>query len=246
MNSMTNNTGKYELTIIIPIYNEEDNMLRLEKFMAEFLPEAKMKSCILFINDGSSDGSLQMIKEICNIHSDLYYISSSKNHGLSTAIKAGIDIVQSPYIGYIDGDLQTHPDDFNLLLPYCDKYQLVMGIRAKRNDSLFKRMQSKIANSFRRMITGDKASDTGCPLKLMQTEYAKRLPFFDGMHRFLPALMMLENGKMKELPVAHYPRETGTSKYNLCNRLKGPFLDCFAFLWMKHRYIHYIVDEKDI
>ena len=70
------------------------------------------------------------------------------------------------------------------------------------------------------MITGDKASDTGCPLKLMQTEYAKRLPFFDGMHRFLPALMMLENGKMKELPVAHYPRETGTSQYNICNRLK--------------------------
>ena len=161
-------------------------------------------------------------------------------------MKAGIDAIESRLTGYIDSDLQTNPEDFNLLLEYAADYQLVAGIRAKRKDTFFKRLQSKIANGFRRSMTGDTATDTGCPLKVMWSSYAKRLPFFDGMHRFLPALMMLEEGRFKELPVRHYPRTAGVSKYHLWNRLKGPFLDCFAYRWMKKRYIRYHVDESNI
>lgn len=179
-----NKTKDYELSIIIPVYNEEDNLDRVEKELSAFLPHALVRSCVLFVNDGSRDTSLDRIKAICSRHDDFFYISSTANHGLSTAMKAGIDAIESRLTGYIDSDLQTNPEDFNLLLEYASDYQLVAGIRAKRKDTFFKRLQSKIANGFRRSMTGDTATDTGCPLKVMWSSYAKRLPFFDGMHRF--------------------------------------------------------------
>lgn len=241
-----NKTSNYELSIIIPVYNEVDNLDRVEQELAAFLPKSLVKTCVLLVNDGSKDGSLDKIKDICSRHDDFYYISSADNHGLSTAMKAGIDTIESRLTGYIDADLQTNPEDFNELLKYASDYQLVTGIRANRKDSGFKKLQSKIANGFRRKMTGDTATDTGCPLKVMWSSYAKRLPFFDGMHRFLAALMMLEDGKFKELPVRSYPRIAGVSKYNIWNRLKGPFLDCFAYRWMKKRYIRYQITDNNI
>lgn len=246
MMDKTNKTSEYELTIVVPVYNEEDNMERLERELSAFLPKAAVRSCVLFVNDGSKDSSLEKIKEICGRQPDFYYISSDANHGLSTAIKAAIDTVESRLIGYIDADLQTNPEDFNLLLQYTDDHQLVTGIRAKRKDSWFKNAQSKIANGFRRSMTGDTATDTGCPLKVMWTDYAKQLPFFDGMHRFLPALMLLVDGKFHEMPVRHYPRVAGVSKYHLYNRLVSPFMDCFAYRWMKKRFIRYQIDNHNI
>lgn len=115
-------------------------------------------------------------------------------------MKAGIDYTESVYVGYMDADLQTTPEDFNLLLKDIADYQLVMGIRANRKDSFFKNLQSKIANGFRRMMTNDGVQDTGCPLKVLHTAYAKRIPFFTGMHRFLPALTcckMLKSSKFQ-------------------------------------------------
>lgn len=241
-----NKTGQYEMTIIVPVYNEEDNLSRVEQMMVDFLPKAVAKCCVLFVNDGSTDGSLEMIKQMCGRHDDFFFISSNANHGLSTAMKAGFDTAESPFIGYIDSDLQTHPEDFNKLLPFRNDYELVTGIRAKRKDTWAKRKQSKIANGFRRSMTGDKATDTGCPLKVINSTFARRMPFFNGMHRFLPALIMMMGGKMKELPVSHFPREAGVSKYHLWNRLKGPFLDCFAFRWMKTRYISYDIDDSNV
>lgn len=240
-----NRTSEYELTIVVPVYNEEDNMERLEKELSAFLPKAAVKSCVLFVNDGSKDSSLEKIKAIYERQPDFYYISSSANHGLSTAIKAAIDMTESRLIGYIDADLQTNPEDFNKLLAKSGEYQLVAGIRANRKDSAFKNLQSRIANGFRRKMTGDTATDTGCPLKVMWTDYAKQLPFFDGMHRFLPALMILVDGKFCEMPVQHFPRIAGVSKYHLYNRLVSPFIDCFAYRWMKKRFIRYDIDQTN-
>ena len=241
-----NETAKYEFTIVVPIYNEQDNLSRVEEQLSRFLPTSCMKACVLLVNDGSSDDSLKLMKEICQRQPDFFYISSNENHGLSSAMKAGIDTVESKYMGYIDADLQTNPEDFNLLLEYAPEYELVTGIRAKRKDSVFKKLQSKIANGFRRAMTGDTATDTGCPLKVMRTDIAKRIPFFNGMHRFLPALFALEHARFKELPVRHYPRIAGVSKYHLWNRLAGPFNDCFGYRWMKKRYIRYHIDEEQL
>lgn len=241
-----NHTSKYEFCIIVPVYNEEDNINRLAKELSEYINKASVKTCILFVNDGSEDQSLQRITEICNQQPHLFYIGFSKNCGLSAAIKAGIDTIESPYIGYIDADLQTSPEDFELLLPHRKKYELITGIRTGRKDSLGKKVSSKIANSFRRMMTHDNALDTGCPLKIIQNTYAKRIPFFTGMHRFLPALILLQKGKVKQIPVRHFERIAGKSKFHLWNRLISPLMDCFAYRWMKKRYINYSIQSANI
>lgn len=242
-----NKTSQYRFTVVVPVYNEAENIDRLEEAFARYILAAPVKTCVLFVNDGSTDGSREALARICAAHDGFYYISFCRNAGLSAAIKAGIDYVCSPLVGYIDADLQTSPEDFDLLLPYADEYQLVTGIRAARKDTFFKRLQSKIANGFRRAMTGDGATDTGCPLKVMQSEAAKRVPFFKGMHRFLPALILLQEGaRYRELPVRHFPRTAGVSKFHLWNRLVSPFMDCFAYRWMKKRAINYRVAEHNL
>lgn len=240
-----NKTSNYQLTIIVPVFNEEDNIARLAKCLGDFLPHAACSCCVLFVDDGSIDRSLEYLKKVCCDNQDFYYCSLAHNGGLSTALKAGIDAAASPLIGYMDADLQTTPEDFNLLLEYADCYEMVMGIRANRKDSFFKKLQSRIANGFRRMMTHDGVQDTGCPLKVIRTDYAKRLPLFTGMHRFLPALIQLQKGRVKQVPVRHFPRTAGVSKYHLWNRLVAPFIDCFAFRWMKKRYINYQLSENN-
>lgn len=241
-----NKTSNYDFTIVVPVYNEEDNMDMLEERLGAFLPSSLRKACVLFVNDGSRDRSLERIKDICSRHDDFFYISLAQNRGLSAAMKAGIDYTESPLVGYIDADLQTAPEDFNLLLKYIDGYEMVMGIRANRKDSGFKKLQSKIANGFRRSMTHDGVQDTGCPLKVMHTSNARRVPFFTGMHRFLPALFLLQGAQFKQVAVRHFPRVAGVSKYNLRNRLVAPFIDCFAYRWMKKRYIDYEIGENNL
>jgi dolichol-phosphate mannosyltransferase len=241
-----NQTKNYGFTILVPVYNEEENIYLLEEKLQHFLPQSIYPACVLFVNDGSTDDSLNRIREICERNSDFFYLSLEKNGGLSAALKAGIDSVFSAYVGYMDADLQTDPEDFNLLLKDIEVYEMVTGIRANRKDSFFKNLQSKIANGFRRMMTHDGVSDTGCPLKVIHTDAAKKMPLFNGMHRFLPALILLQNGKVKQIPVRHYPRMAGKSKYHLWNRLTGPFIDCFAYRWMKKRYINYAVNDSNL
>ena len=195
-------------------------------------------------NDGSNDKSLQLIEDVCTRNGVFSFISLKENKGLSTAIKAGFDTVESDLVGYMDADLQTSPNDFNLLLKYIDNYQLVTGVRVNRKDSFIKNISSKIANNIRRAFTKDGMDDTGCPLKIIHTDYAKRIPMYRGLHRFLPAMILLQNGKVTQIPVQHFPRIAGQAKFGLWNRLLGPLMDCFAYLWMKKKYINYKVAKQ--
>lgn len=236
----------YQFTIVVPVYNEEDNLKRVEEELTKYTSIASKKTKILFVNDGSKDTSLNIIKEICDRNPDFQYISFKQNAGLSAAIKAGFDYADTELIGYIDSDLQTAPEDFNLLLEHIDNYDLVTGVRANRKDSFVKNMSSKIANGIRRAFTHDGMDDTGCPLKVIKASYAKRIPMFKGLHRFLPAMVLLQNGKIIQVPVQHFPRIAGTAKFGLWNRLLGPLMDCFAYLWMKKKYINYEVEKKSL
>ena len=202
------------------------------------------KTEILFVNDGSTDKSQAMIESICAKNEAFGYISFKKNKGLSAAIKAGFDHVSTDLVGYIDSDLQTSPEDFNKLLEHVDSYDLVTGVRADRKDNFIKNMSSTIANSIRRGFTHDGMDDTGCPLKVLKTRYAKRIPMFKGLHRFLPAMILLQEGKVLQIPVRHFPRIAGTAKFGVWNRLLGPLMDCFAYLWMKKKYINYTIARK--
>lgn len=234
----------YQFTIIVPVYNEEENLTRVEKELLAYIAIASKKTKILFVNDGSSDNSQQIIEEICHRNEAFTFISFVENCGLSAAIKAGFDEADTPLIGYIDADLQTNPEDFNLLLAEIETYDLVTGVRADRKDSFTKNMSSKIANGIRRSFTHDGMDDTGCPLKVIKADFAKRIPMFKGLHRFLPAMILLQNGTIKQIPVRHYPRIAGEAKYGLWNRLLGPLMDCFAYLWMKKKYINYKIAKK--
>lgn len=236
---------KYEFTILVPLYNEEPNLLRVEQELDLYIKKAPVKTCVLFINDGSTDNSLQLVQEISRRNEAFKFISFDRNYGLSSAIKAGFDHADTPLIGYIDSDLQTDPDDFNLLLQHIGEYDLVTGMRTNRKDSVKKNLSSLIANGIRRSFTQDGMDDTGCPLKVIKADYAKRIPMFKGLHRFLPAMVLLQNGRVKQVPVRHYARIAGKAKFHLLNRLAGPLVDCFAFLWMKRSYINYKVAEKN-
>lgn len=241
-----NATRDYDFTVIVPLYNEQDNIAALETRFAQWLPKSLRTTCVLFVDDGSTDSSLSRIHQICRRNPHFYYISLQKNSGLSAALKAGFDAAQSPLVGYIDADLQTAPEDFNLLLEKSPEAEMVIGIRANRKDSGFKKLQSRIANGFRRAMTGDGVQDTGCPLKVIHTDLARKLPMFTGLHRFLPALALMYGANVIQIPVRHFPRTAGQSKYHLWNRLKGPFVDCFAYRWMRSRVIDNKIAQSNI
>jgi len=234
----------YRFTIVVPVYNEEDNLERVEKELLAYSKIANVPTCVLFVNDGSKDKSQELIEAISSRNLNFNYISFKENRGLSAAIKAGFDYVKTELVGYIDSDLQTAPEDFNLLLNQIDEYDLVTGVRANRKDSFVKNMSSKIANGIRRTFTHDGMDDTGCPLKVIKTDFAKRIPMFKGLHRFLPAMILLQNGKIIQIPVQHFPRIAGEAKFGLWNRLLGPLSDCFAYLWMKRKYINYTIAKQ--
>lgn len=234
-------TSKF--TIIVPVFNEEDNLERVEKELSNYLEIASVPASVLFVNDGSSDKSQELIEAICDRNANFSFILFKQNRGLSAAIKAGFDYANTKLVGYIDSDLQTAPSDFNILLEHIEDNALVTGVRANRKDSFVKNMSSTIANGIRRAFTKDGMDDTGCPLKVIKTDYAKRIPMFKGLHRFLPAMILLQNGSIKQVPVQHFPRIAGTAKYGLWNRLLGPLMDCFAYLWMKKKYINYSVEK---
>ena len=242
-----NPTASYQLTLIVPVYNERENLPRLEERLSAYLAKSAARpACVLFVDDGSTDGGSPLLADICKRHDAFFYLRFARNCGLSAALKAGIDACESAWLGYIDADLQTDPDDFDLLIPFAADYELVTGVRVNRRDGFVKRISSKIANGWRRMMTHDGVADTGCPLKILQTPCAKKLPMFTGMHRFLPALVQMVGGRVKQVPVRHYPRMAGKAKYHLLNRLWGPFNDCFAFRWMKKRYIDYTIGDSNL
>jgi len=233
----------YQLTVLVPVFNEAESLQRLNQEMNNFLDQSPVSTSVLFVNDGSTDQSQSIIEQIAASDARYHYIKLQKNQGLSAALKAGIDHSTSAWIGYIDADLQTSPLDFLDLLKFIPEFDLVTGIRANRKDTFVKKMSSTIANNVRRMIIHDGIEDTGCPLKIAKAEYLKKVPFFHGMHRFLPALINMAGGTVKQTPVRHFPRLQGKAKYHLGNRLIGPFIDTLAFRWMQKHYIRYQIEK---
>jgi dolichol-phosphate mannosyltransferase len=231
------------LTILVPVYNEEDCIQPLFFLLNKFLDQGSISARVLFINDGSQDNSVTLIEKICRQDDRYSFLSLERNGGLSTALKAGIDHCDTPFVGYMDADLQTSPADFLKLFQYMSDFDLVMGYRKNRKDTLVKRLSSSIANGFRQWLLNDDIIDTGCPLKIMRTDIARRMPFFNGMHRFLPNLIVLLGGKVKQVPVQHYPRYAGKAKYHLMNRMIGPLIDALVFRWMQRNVIRYSVKK---
>ncbi len=243
---MINRSADYFLTIVVPVYNEEESLPTLFTALKSYLSQASVRACVLFVNDGSADGSLALIKAACEQNTDFFYLSLQQRCGLTGALKAGFDHSASPWSAYIDADLQTFPEDFELLLPHVGEAELICGIRAKRHDSWSKKMQSKIANKIRNAVTHDGFSDTNCPLKIIDSSLARKLPLFSGMHRFLPALTLLFGKRVYAVPVRHQERRQGKSKFNLFNRGLSGLCDLFAFVWMRRRFVSPQVGQQNL
>jgi glycosyltransferase involved in cell wall biosynthesis len=201
------------LSVVVPLYNEEDNVVLLTQRIHESLKGYNYQ--IIYIDDFSTDHTRQRIREMED--DKIHLISLKKNYGQSLALAAGIDYAQGEYIITMDGDLQNDPSDIPQMLgPVLDgEYDVVTGIRQKRKDSLVKKIPSKIANFMVRRVTKLDIKDNGCALKVFTKDIAKELNLYGEMHRFITLLAHLEGAQIKQVPVKHHARHAGTSKYGL-------------------------------
>ncbi|WP_047245965.1 glycosyltransferase family 2 protein [Maribacter thermophilus] len=201
------------LSIVVPLYNEEENVALLTQKIHESLIGYDYQ--IIYIDDFSTDKTKQVVKAMND--DKVHLIELKKNYGQSLALAAGIDYAEGDYIITMDGDLQNDPSDIPQMLSYAvnDDYDLVTGIRQKRKDSLVKKIPSKIANYLVRRVTKLDIKDNGCALKVFTKDIAKDLNLYGEMHRFITLLAHLEGAQIKQVPVKHHARHAGVSKYGL-------------------------------
>ena len=233
------------ISIIAPVYNEKENIVRFIKKVEESLKKGFTSYEIIMVDDGSTDGSHEILdKEACR-NGHVKVLHFTKNNGQTAALAAGFKAATGNLVVTMDSDLQTTPEDIYTLLPYIDKYDMVNGKRETREDGLKRKFSSWVGNTVRNLITGDNIQDTGCPLKLFKKEVIDSYYLYEGMHRFLPTLAKINGFKVIEIPVRHYDREFGTSKYGVLNRLFKGLKDAFAVRWMKRRKLKYVIERND-
>jgi len=220
------------VSVVIPLYNEEDNIAELQRELAAAL--AGVDHELILVDDFSSDATLARITRGPGVR----VIEFAKNTGQSAAMYAGIHAATGDVIVLLDGDRQNDPADIPKLLAAIEQgADLACGYRANRKDTNFKRIQSRIANFVRSRFTGDGVRDTGCTLKAMRRECREALVPFYGMHRFIPALIKGLGYKLAEVPTNHRPRVAGVSKYGFGNRAWKATCDMFAVKWLLSRQI---------
>ncbi|SIS89392.1 Glycosyltransferase involved in cell wall bisynthesis [Zobellia uliginosa] len=227
------------LSIVIPVFNEVDNIALLTNKIHESLEGYNYQ--IIYVDDFSFDGTRKAIK---NMKDDrVHLISLKRNYGQSLALAAGIDYAQGDYIITMDGDLQNDPSDIPQMLKYITEkdYDVVTGIREERKDSFIKKIPSKIANSLIRRTAKLDIKDNGCALKIFTKEIAKDLNLYGEMHRFITLLAHFEGARIKQLPVKHHARHAGSSKYGL-ERIFKVVADIMLLLFIRkyfQRPIHF-------
>ena len=227
-----------DVSVVVPLYNEEQSVAMLQRELADALTGLDYE--IIFVDDGSQDKTGARIA--ANPRTRVLHFE--KNAGQSAAIFAGLQAVRSEVAVLIDGDLQNDPADIPRLLAEISRgADLVCGYRARRKDTLLKRITSRVANFVRSRFTRDGVRDTGCTLKAMRRDCIGALVPFKGMHRFIPALIKGAGYRLVEVPVNHRPRRFGQSKYGLGNRALRATIDMFGVRWLLSRRLNYQVRD---
>ena len=221
------------LSVVVPLYNEQDNVLLLTQKIHESLVGYQYE--IIYIDDFSTDQTKKVVNDLAD--NQVHLIALKKNYGQSLALAAGIDYASGTYIITMDGDLQNDPSDIPSMLKEAidGGYDLVTGIRQKRKDSLLKKIPSKIANFLVRRVTKLDIKDNGCALKVFHKDVAKDLNLYGEMHRFITLLAFLEGAQIKQVPVKHHARHAGVSKYGL-ERVFKVIADMMLLLFIR-KYI---------
>ncbi len=233
-----------DISVVIPVYNEEENLPTLISQLTEVLQGLGKSYEMVFVDDGSTDQSRKVLKERASQDTHIRMLGFKKNCGETAAGAAGLKEARGRVIVTIDADLQNDPKDIPRMLEYLKDYDMVTGWRQEREDSWVKRVTSKIANGIRNWLSGEAVRDSGCTFRAYRRECLQDLKLYKGMHRFMPTLVKMEGFRVIEIPIAHRPRKFGESKYNTWNRMWRAFVDLLAVKWMKSRHIHYEIEDR--
>jgi glycosyltransferase involved in cell wall biosynthesis len=225
------------VSITIPVHNEEENLRVLTREIHQALASCGQDYEILYVDDASTDESLKVLRQIAMGDGRVRVLALPRRVGQSGALAHGFAAARGEVLVTLDADLQNDPADIPRLLAALEDLDMVIGVRATRHDNWLRRLSSRVANAVRGRILGDGALDTGCALKVMRQQTVARLPAFNGMHRFLPALVRMEGGKLAQVPVGHRPRLHGKPKYNVRNRLGRGVVDLIGVLWLQRRWV---------
>jgi dolichol-phosphate mannosyltransferase len=225
------------ISVVVPVKDEAGNVGPLGREIAAALKGAPHE--ILFVDDGSSDGTAQALSALKAELPQLRVLRHGKNLGQSRGIRTGVQAARGDIVVTLDGDGQNDPADIPTLLTRLGaepELAMVSGVRVKRQDSASRRLASRLGNGFRSALLGDGATDTGCGLKAFHRQAFLDLPYFDHLHRFLIAMIQREGGKVAYVPVNHRPRLTGASKYTNFGRLLVSVQDLLGVRWLQRRH----------
>jgi dolichol-phosphate mannosyltransferase len=232
------------LSVVIPICNERDNLAPLTAQVLKALSGQVPSFEIVYVDDGSTDGSGPLLDQLARDYPEVRVFHFDRNYGQTSAFDAGFHQAAGELIVTLDGDLQYDPQDILTLLPLAERFDLVCGWRQKRHDTLVKRLSSRIANAIREAVIHDGVRDTGCSLKIFRRRVVEKMSLFEGMHRFFPALARMHGFTVTQVPVSHYPRAHGQSKYGIGNRIFKSLRDLVAVRWMQRRCLRYRYRDK--
>ena len=221
-----------DLSLVVPVHNEEGNLPTLWQEIEALLAGLDERAEVLFVNDGSTDGSSQVLDDLRRSDVRIRVLDHDRNHGLTAALDCGFQHARGAVIGMMDADLQNPPAAIATLLAALPQADMVIGWRTERNDSFVKRASSKIANGYRNWRTHEQVHDTGCGLKVFRREVLERIKLYNGLHRFLPTLARMEGFRVVEVPVPHRPRASGSSHFGVWNRLWKGLRDVKTIRWM--------------
>ncbi len=234
---------KIDISMVIPVKDEEDNILSLAREVGSVMEREFAEWECIWVDDGSSDGTLELLQKLARENPRHRYISFEQNGGQSAALWAGFSEASAPIIATIDGDGQNDPADIPALFRTVASGEADManGYRARRQDDLKRKISSLLGNGFRTWLTGKTVRDAGCSTRVFRRECIESAPRFTGMHRFLPTLAAMQGFRLTETPVNHRPRVKGSSKYSISNRLWVSLLDIFGLFWLKKRALRYTI-----
>ena len=236
------------ISVVIPVKDERDNLVPLtERILKVLSTREESKTApyeLLYVDDGSTDGSSEILDDLASRDPHIVVVHFDRNYGLGSAYDAAFRESRGDLIVTMDGDLQNDPDDIGKLLTFTDRYDLVCGWRVERHDNLIRRISSRMANTVRGMVTGDKIHDTGCALRIFKRAVVDKLQMFEGLHRFFPALVLMHGFRVTEVPVRHHPRVRGMAKFGVGNRLFKSLYDLIAVRWMQTRVLRYRIGRR--
>lgn len=224
------------LSVVVPVRNEEGNIEPLVAEIAAAL-SGVVEHEIIYVDDGSTDSTAQRLQDLKPAYPQLRVLHHAQSCGQSTAVRSGVKAARGDWIATLDGDGQNDPADIPKLIAALEGAVVLVGgnRRHARRDTWIKRVSSVIANGVRSRMLNDSTPDTGCGLKLIRRDVFLELPYFDHMHRFLPALVLRSGGQIRSIPVNHRPRERGTSNYGTIDRLLVGIVDLFGVAWLLRR-----------